>query len=109
MSQRIVLCWTILFSILLHAQTEPSADSIRQFYNVKGQTLLNLPVREAREFSRRRILCYSQVLDQFTIRLATGAPDWVAFDVMPCPGTTPVLEISREDIRGAGAFADASP
>jgi len=62
----------------------------------KGQTYLNLPIGNSARMIRARIKYNGKTLDQFTIKLAEGNPDfWSFFDVTDFQGKSIVLEIEN--------------
>jgi fructan beta-fructosidase len=82
-------------------------DTVRHIKVAKGQVYLNLPVSESNKLTRTRILHEGKVLDQFSLKLASGQPDyWVYFDVAPYQGKTIALEISNADVPAGGAFTN---
>jgi len=84
-----------------------SQDTIRKIKIGKGQVYLNLPVSESNKLTRTRILHGGKVLDQFTIKLSNGKPDyWVFFDVAPYQGKEITVEVSNENIAAGGAFSN---
>ncbi|MGV3556573.1 glycoside hydrolase family 32 protein [Larkinella arboricola] len=85
------------FSLLAVAQAPVStAMKSRQIPIKKGQTYLNLPVNNSSRLIRARVKVGGKALDQFTIKLAEGKPDfWTFFDVTPYQGKTLTVEIEN--------------
>ena len=66
----------------------------------KGQTYLNLPVKNSERLVRATIRLNGKPLDQFTINLANSDPDfWTFFDVTPYQGKTLVIEVTNAPAR----------
>lgn len=66
----------------------------------KGQTYLNLPVKNSDRLVRTTIRLNGKPLDQFTINLANSDPDfWTFFDVTPYQGKTLVIEVANAPAR----------
>src|SRR5687767_1056202 len=62
----------------------------------KGQTYLNLPVKNSSAMVRSRIKLKDKILDEFTIKLADKNPDfWVFFDVSAYQGKTLTVEVEK--------------
>lgn len=69
----------------------------------KGQTYLNLPVKNSERLVRATIRLNGKPLDQFTINLANSDPDfWTFFDVTPYQGKTLTIEIENAPSRQFG-------
>ena len=78
----------------------------------KGQTFLNLPVKNSNNLVRSRIKLKDHVLDEFTIKLADKNPDfWVFFDVTDYQGKALTLEVEKfvSNRPGAVSETDNSP
>lgn len=88
-----MLSFFISVAVLLSARAQTLT---REIAIKKGQTYLNLPVRNSGRMVRSRIKLNNQVLDEFTIKLADSDPDfWVFFDVTPYQGKKLVVEVEK--------------
>lgn len=96
-----ISCLVAIFGFYLaaFAQAQPdkaTAIKSREITIKKGQTYLNLPVSNSARLIRARVKQGDKALDQFTIKLAEGTPDfWTFFDVTPYQGKTLTLEIEK--------------
>ncbi len=84
----------------------------RQIDIKKGQQYLNFPVTQSNDLVKTRIIHEGKVLDEFTLKLADGSPDfWTFFDVSAYQGKTITLEMETSETPPQGwnqIFADAS-
>jgi len=91
----------------LSSENVLAQDSLRSIKIQKGQVYLNLPVSESNPLTKTSIKYEGKLLDQFTLKLTSGKPDyWVFFDVSPYQGKTLTVEISNVHIPIAGAFTN---
>ena len=97
------ICFLCYFTIASFAQTNDNstkqlADSTKQISKreikiQKGQLYLNFPISDSRPLKTTRILADGKVLDEFTLGLSEGEPDfWTFFDVLPYQGKTITVE-----------------
>ena len=89
------LIYCFLISLVTSSMSEAQMLT-RQITVKKGQTYLNLPVKNSNALVRSRIKVDKKILDEFTIKLADKDPDfWVFFDVSDQQGKTLTLEVER--------------
>jgi fructan beta-fructosidase len=91
----LLIIFIILSSSLFAQKTD--GDVIKREIRIrKGQTYLNLPVKNSEKLVRAIIRQGGKPLDRFTINLANEDPDfWTYFDVTPYQGKTLTIEISN--------------
>ncbi|MBC7922813.1 MAG: glycoside hydrolase family 32 protein [Ferruginibacter sp.] len=96
--------------LLILNLSAPAQEHTRQIKVKKGQTYLNFPVSNASGLTKARIKYAGKVLDEFTIQLASGKPDfWTFFNVAPYQGKTITVEVEPDttDPKGlAMVYAD---
>lgn len=81
-------CLLTCFLIDAYGQTASKKINIK-----KEQRYLNFPVRDSGALKKTRIRVDGNVVDEFTIRLANGGPDyWTFFDVSRYAGKTITVE-----------------
>jgi fructan beta-fructosidase len=83
----------------------------RQIKIQKGQLFLNFPVTESSPLKKTRVLVDGKVIDEFTINLSEGDPQyWTFFDVSPYQGKTITIESENSGLQQNGfekIFADS--
>jgi len=91
----VFLVCSVFISTLSQSKAQRGTDvETRQIRISKGQKYLNMPVSNASPLVRARIKIGEVALDQFTIKLAEGVPDfWTFFDVTPYQGKTLSIEL----------------
>jgi hypothetical protein len=96
---RLSLCSLCLLTSLLGF----SQKVTRTIAIEKGQTFLNLPVHSSKSASKMRIKLDNKTLDEFSISLTDGTPEfWAFFDVSPYQGKTLNLEADVPDAKSIG-------
>ncbi len=99
---KILSCF-LLFLITFtssHGQAANNQVLKKEISIKKGQTYLNLPVKNSDRLVRTTIRLNGKPLDQFTINLANSDPDfWTFFDVTPYQGKTLVIEVANAPAR----------
>jgi sucrose-6-phosphate hydrolase SacC (GH32 family) len=100
----------VLIIFLTAALSHGQQPKLRKEIRIrKGQTYLNLPVKNSESLVRATIRLNGKPLDQFTINLANSQPDfWTFFDVTPYQGRTLVIEIENPPQRPGGPQQSAS-
>jgi fructan beta-fructosidase len=95
----IIFAMSLSITLLAQSPVNSSSDSkmkSREITIKEGQTYLNLPVNNSDRLVRARVKVDGVTLDQFTINLADGNPDfWTFFDVTPYQGKKLSIEIEN--------------
>jgi len=106
-AKRVIFCFLLSGACIVAVSETAAQDTIRQIDIQKGQVYLNLPVSESNPLTRMRISDGDKLLDQFTLKLTDGKPDyWVFFDVSRHQGKTLSVAVSNENIPMSGAFSN---
>ena len=88
-------CIAVLILLMLTGTL--GGQTISKEYKIKkGQTFLNLPVKNSARLVRARVKVDGMTLDQFTIKLVSANPDfWTFFDVTAYQGKSVFIEIEN--------------
>lgn len=90
---KFLCCCLISFAVFSSAEGQVLT---REIPIKKGQTYLNLPVKNSSTLVRSRIKLKDKILDEFTIKMADKNPDfWVFFDVTAYQGKTLTVEVEK--------------
>ena len=88
-------CIAVLILLMLTGTL--GGQTISKEYKIKkGQTFLNLPVKNSARLVKARVKVDGMTLDQFTIKLVSANPEfWTFFDVTAYQGKSVFIEIEN--------------
>lgn len=99
---KILICLLLILITFIVSYGQATNNQVlrKEIRIKKGQTYLNLPVKNSDRLVRTTIRLNGKPLDQFTINLANSDPDfWTFFDVTPYQGKTLVIEVTNAPAR----------
>lgn len=89
---------SLLLSLLILSSVSYGQTNSRQIKIGKEHTYLNFPVSMKDGLKKAQILFDGKVIDEFTIHLSSGQPDyWTFFDVSPYQGKTLTIQSEGTD------------